>query len=336
MKAVTNPNEWIDRYVNAVGRLMPAKQRADVEQEIRSLIGDELDAALPPDRSPDEETVFGVLRRFGKPEEIAARYRPPAYLIGPALYPTYRTVLGVVLGVVAAVTLFGAALAVGTSSAGWDPLGILGNLFSGLMQVFAWVTIVFALIDYFQRREASFKASVEAVTGAGAAWDVQSLPPVQDDDRAKVGELAGTIIGATIGIFVFNSLLHDGVPYRTSADGEWQTLQLLTPEFWRYVPWLTALWLLEIALSAYVLARGRWSNMTRWLEVVLNVLSIAVTFIILTGGPIAANPALESAFKIVVALSFAIQCVEVVRQLYRLVVRGQGRAAQETPGGSLR
>jgi hypothetical protein len=114
-----------------------------------------------------------------------------------------------------------------------------------------------------------------------------------------------------------------------NVDGEWQTFQLFAPESWRYVPWLTALWLLEIALSAYVLARGRWSTATRWLEALLSALGVAVTFIILTGGPIAANPALETSFKIVVAIIFAVSSVELARQLYRLVVRGQGRAAQD-------
>lgn len=341
MKAVTNPNEWIDRYVDAVGRLMPAKQRADVEQEIRSLIGDELDAALPPDAPldapPDEETVFGVLRKFGKPEEIAARYHPPAYFIGPALYPIYRRVVSVVLGVVAGVTLFGAAVAVGIEGASWDPVGILGELFSGLLQVFASITIVFALIEYFQRREAFAREWVESTTGSTGAWDVRSLPPVQDDDRAKVGDLAGGIIGAIIGIFVFNAFLPNGIPGLVSVDGEWQSFQIFAPAFWRYVPWLTALWLLEIALYAFVLARGRWSGVTRWLEVVLNALGVAITFVILTGGPIAANPALEPAFKVVVAIIFAVEGVQLAQQVYRLVMRGQGRAARDTlPGGSLR
>lgn len=286
---------------------------------------------------PDEETVFGVLRRFGRPEEIAARYHPPAYLIGPALFPVFRRVVSVVLGVIAGVTLFGAAVAVGATGAAWDPLGILGELFSGLLQIFGAFAIVFGVIEYFQRREAFGKPAVEAVPGAPGAWDVRSLPPVQDDDRAKVGELAGEIVGAIIAIFIFNTLLREGLPFRANPGSEWQTFELFTPEFWRYVPWLTALWLLEIALDAYVIARGRWSTLTRWLEVLLNALGVAVTFVILTGGPIAANPALETPFKLVVAIIFAVSGVQLVQQLYRLVVRGQGRATQETTlGGSLR
>ena len=37
------PKEWVDRYVNEVGRRLPGKQRGDVEMEMRSLIEDELD-----------------------------------------------------------------------------------------------------------------------------------------------------------------------------------------------------------------------------------------------------------------------------------------------------
>ena len=38
--------DWIDRYVNEVGRRLPPKQRVDVQQEIRSLIEDEVAGRL--------------------------------------------------------------------------------------------------------------------------------------------------------------------------------------------------------------------------------------------------------------------------------------------------
>ena len=60
-----------------------------------------------------------------------------------------------------------------------------------------------ALIEFFQRRGS---LALEDTAGKGSAWDVRSLPPVQDDDRANVGELASGIVGAVIAIFLFNAL----------------------------------------------------------------------------------------------------------------------------------
>ena len=332
MKVVTDPTEWVDRYVSAVGRLMPAAQRADVEREIRSLIADAVDAATPSGDTPDEEVIFSVLRNFGKPEEIAARYRAPAYLVGPALYPTFRTVVGIVLGVLAGVSLFGAAVGVGLGSVAWNPVDLLANLVGSLIQVFGTVVGVFALIEFFQRRGS---LALEDTAGKGSAWDVRSLPPVQDDDRANVGELASGIVGAVIAIFLFNAL-PSGLTGMVLNEEGWQFFPLFAPEFWRYVPWLTALWLLEIALNSYVIARGRWSTPTRWLEAGLSALGVAAMLVILTGGPIAAYPALDTPFKIVVAIIFAVESVQLARQLYRLVVRKPGQSAPGIPSAGLR
>jgi hypothetical protein len=132
--APTKGGEWIDRYVNEVGRRLPANQRADVEREIRSLIEDEvadrLDAAEEQGGSqPDgEATVLAVLQQFGAPGEMAAKYQAPRYLIGPAMFPVYQIVLGIVLAVTVGANLLGLVVAAGTG--GVQPLTqTLGNLF---------------------------------------------------------------------------------------------------------------------------------------------------------------------------------------------------------------
>src|SRR5690606_12112003 len=65
----------VDIYVAEVGRNLPKKDRADLEQEIRSLIEDAIDdAAEAQGCERDEALVVEVLKQFGRPEEVAASY----------------------------------------------------------------------------------------------------------------------------------------------------------------------------------------------------------------------------------------------------------------------
>jgi hypothetical protein len=54
-----------------------------------------------------------------------------------------------------------------------------------------------------------------------------------------------------------------------------------------YVPYLTALWGLEVALHVYVLQAERWETSTRWLAIAHAAASLVVLGVILTGPSIA-------------------------------------------------
>ena len=92
--------ELLDRYIYDVGRRLPAKQREDIEKELKSLLLDALEARTG-GAEPTEADMAAVLKEFGSPEEVAARYAGERYVIGPRLYPTYRMVLGIGSGALA-------------------------------------------------------------------------------------------------------------------------------------------------------------------------------------------------------------------------------------------
>lgn len=74
------PDQMIDGYVAEVVLLLPQRQRADVARELRDLITLEVaDAA-----ETREDGVAVVLAGFGRPAEVAARYRAPIVVIDPA------------------------------------------------------------------------------------------------------------------------------------------------------------------------------------------------------------------------------------------------------------
>jgi hypothetical protein len=76
-------DEMIDGYVAEVVLLLPHRQRADVARELHDLIVQEVaDAAET--RPSRDEAVTAVLAGFGRPADVAARYRAPIVLIDPS------------------------------------------------------------------------------------------------------------------------------------------------------------------------------------------------------------------------------------------------------------
>ena len=84
-----------DRYVSAVVRGVPDRQRADLEQELRASLADDIDARL--DAGADAKSAErDAIVELGDPIVLAARYAGrPLHLVGPELYADWRRLLTV-------------------------------------------------------------------------------------------------------------------------------------------------------------------------------------------------------------------------------------------------
>ncbi len=165
--------ELVDRYVHAVKRHLPAMQQDDIANEltedILSQIGDK-EGELG--RSLTEAEQEAVLKQYGHPYLLAMRYRPQQYLIGPSLFQFYVPALKIALALAFAVQVV-VALSVGLSQNA--PARILGWIarFPGVaLQVVFWVTIVFAVADYWQAKLHLFDK-----------WSPRTLPAVTRTTR---------------------------------------------------------------------------------------------------------------------------------------------------------
>src|SRR5260221_3209602 len=90
--------ELLDRYLQAIEFWLPKRQRQDIiaelSEDLRSQV-EEKETELG--RKLEDAEVEAILKRCGSPLEVASRYRPQQYLIGPTLFPIYRFVLAVFL-----------------------------------------------------------------------------------------------------------------------------------------------------------------------------------------------------------------------------------------------
>jgi hypothetical protein len=138
-----------DRYLQAVRSLLPKSLRDDVvrelSEELRSQAEErEAEVGRPLTQVEQEQ----ILKQWGHPWMLAARYQPRRQLVGPAMFPFYWLVLKVGLGVALLVHAIAAAVLLANGKPASDVIARLATLpFGPLLMVFAWVTLVFAVLD---------------------------------------------------------------------------------------------------------------------------------------------------------------------------------------------
>ena len=207
--------ELIDRYLQSVKLALPKAQQNDVIRELTDEILSQIE---------ERETAFGrpltedeqvaLLKQLGHPMLLAARYRKQQYLIGPAIFPIYWMVLKLVLAVVL-IGMAIAAVAVAATGRGLGAaLGALAQYPFAAISTFAWITVVFALIEYFG---AKFKFHDK--------WDPRTLPKLSKLEKrpSTLQTAAGLFFGALFGAWWLVGLKHQflifgpGVHSSTSA-----------------------------------------------------------------------------------------------------------------------
>lgn len=263
--------KWIERYVAAVGDLLPVKQRKDIEAELKSLILDALeDRTGRPSDYPEEE-VIAVLREFGSPDEVAQRFAPkPRYLIGPQLFPTYWTVMSVLM----IIALIGIGISIVVDFAYGEAdyitmfVDIVPRVMSGVVSVVGWTTLIFALIERYSSPD-DLAEEVEK----DKEWDPYDLPLLAADEPIGIGEsifgLALTVLAlATANILAYHLGIY-GAGEPTGWYIVWNKDVVLS-----FLPWWNLLWGLSLIHELVLLAKRSWNTARRIQAFALDILSI--------------------------------------------------------------
>lgn len=325
----------INLYVKEVGQRLPAASREDIEKEIRTLIDDTLeDETRDTGRPVDQQMIVDVLKRMGSPEKMAASYLPERYLIGPRIFPHYLTTLKIVLAIVSILAVTGLAVSAGISSR--DGMGfaemlgqVISGVFGAVFQAAAIVTLVFAMIEYFQP---DIKLSEDR-------WDPQAMKPQTDTERVSL--VGGTLaVLFTILFAILINFYPQWVGISNMVDGQWRHAPALTEAFFRYLPWINLLWAAQIVKEIVLMARGRWTTSFRWADVFINLYTAVLAAIMLTGPAIVALDAqafsrlgwgaldatalreLTNWFgisvRIVLGIIMGVSLMEIIKSLYRI------------------
>lgn len=142
--------DLVDRYLTAIRWNLPRTANADdVIAELRDLITSRIeDREESLGRPLTEIEISALLRDFGHPLVVAARYGTHQYLIGPDIFPFYLFSLKVVLALCAAIIVISSTASI---VFGGHPLQSLAHAIGGawwsLLGNAGLVTLIFAVIE---------------------------------------------------------------------------------------------------------------------------------------------------------------------------------------------
>jgi len=261
----------IDRYVYAVTRYLPEKQKADIERELRTLIDDMLEENQ--ENISYEKKVEKVLLELGDPTLLADSYRgTKRYLIGPQNFDNYIFILRIVLGAVfLGITVATVVGAFADSSKGI--IGFVANYFavmiSALLQAFAWVTAAFAIAEY---------NGVDLLDKKEEDWSIKDLPELpQKEAVIPRSESIVSIVFSTLFTSILLFAPQIFAAYINNGSGSFIMIPLFNiPVISQYKALLIVVFVLGIIKELLKLYYRRW---TLKLSIPVALLSVALGII---------------------------------------------------------
>ena len=289
-----NPNDVIESYVSDVIRRVPLKERNDIGVELRTLLSEMLDdRAQAAGRAPDDAMVLAMLREFGAPADIAARYRAPGFVILPP--EQTRSFAWLSLGGIAlqwALTL--PRVAEGQSiTAWWLTWGLGAFWWPGFLSMMALCA-----------------AWIRQWRTTPPAWSPRDVDP----DRVHRGAMAFGLTWYAIGVALMICL-----PWIAAQLPEpFPRIFAYDPDFLRTRAWLiVVLWVTGFALLVHVLAKGRWTHAMRRLELAFSVAWLALLGWLIASGPIFVSKATTDGARFGLLLVFLVVLIDLGIKLYR-------------------
>jgi len=267
--------DLIDRYLAAVGVLLPQAQKADIIAELRDVLlnrREEKEATLgrPLTRSENE----ALLKDFGNPLTVAGRYGRQQYLIGPELYPIYVFSLRIVLAAVVV-----SAVITGVVQGVFDPANAANAVLAAFNIVwtggFTALGVVTAIFAGLQR------------TSAGARilerWSPNDLPRLPRRRRRGWPDFVAAIVVNVIFLLWWSHLINFWQPLILAGPG--QSLHIGLAPVWRELYWpVFALALGVIAINGARLAGLARGRPVHGLDMALQIATLGVAGYALRAG----------------------------------------------------
>lgn len=302
-------NELIEAYVADVAVQLPRKQRNDVAFELRALLTEQLqDKADAAGRTADVAMATDMLRAFGRPRDVAARYLPALNIIDPADGRKFLRITAIGLAVIWVLGLV-KHLSQPIHS-GWDLLSALGPWWVGVVIPSLW-----------------WPGMLVAVFGI-SAWTRRKWPQDADwkplaHDRLQGGRAATVmgIVGMVCGLYLLVEprWILDVIWGGKAAPAAYQALTYTEQFLNRQAPWLFVLVAVYIPMYIIAIVKGRWSAGMRSAETCQTLLLIAVMAWTVMDGPIFLAPASDQMAKALMALIIACTLVALAIEAHRSV-----------------
>ncbi|MFP5203949.1 MAG: hypothetical protein ACLGSH_01195 [Acidobacteriota bacterium] len=278
--------ELLDRYLQAVSRHLTGKRQQDILAELRANLEAQLeDKEAELGRPLTQAEAEAWLKQLGAPMQMAARYRRVQYLIGPGVFPTYWYVLRLALTWAFVIYMVVNAVLVATQTPDASAVAVAVFRLPGvLMTVAAWVTLIFAAVEFYSARHPE---KCPEFAGNGASWSPASLPPFDPaaggvkPQRSRAHAIAEVVFGCLALAWV---LLIPSHPWVLLGPGALYLQALpfqLAPVLWVFFWWIVGLNAVQLTWRTIDLARGSWQKPHPAQHVVFKAIGLAALNLLL-------------------------------------------------------
>jgi hypothetical protein len=278
--------ELLDRYLQAVRRHLPWLRQDDIIAELRANLEAQLeDKETELGRKLTDAEMEAWLKQLGSPIQVAARYQPQQYLIGPGLFPIYRFVMRLAIGW--GVVIYAIAKTVEIVAKGQGADGLVAAIVHLPGMVFinaAVVTLIFAIVE---RSGAQIPDKFAQGTAMGDDWMRVPAPPYDPrlDGRKKPKTYAQAVIEVIVGwIVLVWLLLVPHYPFLLMGPGViWLKVSpfQLTPVWWTFYWCVVVLNGAELAWRVIDLLQERWQGPHHTQQLVKQALGLIPLLVVL-------------------------------------------------------
>lgn len=309
----------LDRYLHAIRTALPKDQPSDdivaeIADDLQSQF-DERESAVGRTLSEDEQCE--IIKAYGHPRSIAARYSKVQYLIGPQLLPFYWSTLTLIVTAIVAIELLAGGISAVATHNGLRFFDAMDAAFHSLPWIFTFVTIAFALGERAQGTDGrSFAAGI-------SRWDPRKLPAPSAQPPVQRGSaLVEFIANFIMLLVVLDAPGPHRIPLDAIAAGVLRDMHIILTPAWHgtYVGLAIATALLAAsAIATFIQPRlAAMHEFVRALASAVTIIGFALT---LQAGPLIepASP-LNTIFVYALGASIAIAAMQIAWSI-RVLVR---------------
>ena len=314
--------EMIERYLQAVKFALPEGEREDITRELRDSICsqvEEKESSLG--RPINQDEVAELLKKMGNPLQLASRYGKMRQLISATLFPIYWKVLQLALGIA---LLVHAGVSIAMAAAGKPFLESLGVLFGypgAALMVFAWVTLVFAAMEYFGARLNLGGSSIAALQ-IGDDWDPFTLPSLtkQAPQKSRFELIVQLVVQTFFGVWWLA-----GLRYQYLILGPGYVFLRFSPVWQTIYPLFVGMVVVDLILIAARIARPQWTSGRQMSRLVMGVLGLIVLYFLVSVPElfVAADPSSLEFQTLAKTTNFGLHMGLVVAVIVNVVMMGR-------------
>ncbi|HVY89753.1 MAG TPA: hypothetical protein VG942_12840 [Hyphomonadaceae bacterium] len=303
-----SPNAVLEAYVLDVVRRLPRRQRNDVGVELRNLLAESLrDRAADAGHAANNQMALDIVRDFGRPDDVAARYHPP----GDPIIPPQQSAAFAWTGLIGIAIQWSVTLPMAFDNGGsaigawWVTYGLGAFWWPGFL-----VTI--AIIAGFVRRR--WPASPQAWRPKGLDTDTINRP-------LHLAGFAAALVG--IGIWVAQAWF-----VLTSSSPAARALAFAPDFLITRAPVIMLYWAAGLTLMLVVIMEGRWRPLTRQVNLGLQVLVCALMAWLILGGPMFVSEVADQTAKAALGLIIVLVVIQLASLAWRRRARLRPPVAQ--------